>query len=809
MSNSLTDLNNFSNQPIVFNDDRPYVIEFDRAAPDDPSIAVEEDIEFVHPVGINIVNINSVPNPIAYTIDLSDFGADAIFSWPVPIPQNLSYVISGPSGSIHTLIGLIWPEVWELIKNPRILIKDRGENFSYTSTISYPDPTSPDDYLDLTWTVNATVTESPELSEPVTWTYIKNSPGTIDGVPLIVDAYTGPGEYRIVITPSVTVAVESMSTSGSSAAGVNFDNVTKVLSIEGSKDDVNSHLQSIFFTPADGVTQSFTLSYFLINPISNVTTTKTQNIEAADLAFNISRVSYNEDTPVPFVYTIVDESPTASSFTVSITQNQPSISTNPGYFEFNGSNVGTTVTWTGNRQQISQANLVYVPPIDWDQTISLAVTQSKIDDGQLVLQHDGDLWNLQNVETNPEVINLSNRPFFGNTFNANLFASSAVTITDGPDIGQTYTVTLSSPGGKFGNTIETAFAAGNTYTITGNVTVCNQQLTQVGFLPNRGIDSDTTYTYTQSRDNRSQVNQQLTLTFSGSDPIPGETIEIFSNTSITISPIVGIFGNVAVYSCGGGGGGAGAGSPSIGNIFGGGGGGGWLAVANISGPGITNFGTANVVVGNGGAGNMVVGNSAVGQSGQNSYIEIAGNIFANAPGGSGGIASTVPGQSKGGNSGRNLFGNVTVTVGGNSWPDGLKSGGGGASPDGNGYNATKFAGAFRQDAFQTSGTIFPFIETSPFPEIRSDYRSRRMFGPGGGASQRTGIGSGIRSTTAGWSDGQPAWRIPHAAAGGGGAGGYYNSPSVLLDFIFPSPVEPNTQFGTGEGAPGMVIIKIQ
>jgi hypothetical protein len=144
-------------------------------------------------------------------------------------------------------------------------------------------------------------------------------------------SYTGTENYILTISPSDITLVESISTFGSTGT-INFNPVSKVYTITGTKQQVNSRLDNLFITPASDVDSVFSLIYSVTTP-SGDAATKIQNlicgsndIEITNM--NITRIYdtntftniFSSNTPVitdfdttgPDTYTIFLSSPLGS-----------------------------------------------------------------------------------------------------------------------------------------------------------------------------------------------------------------------------------------------------------------------------------------------------------------------------------------------------------------------------------------------------------------------------------------------------------------------------------------------------------------
>jgi hypothetical protein len=781
--NSLENLNSWSNNPIAYPGNAAYSITFSSASPTNQTTSFVEDNAFTAPPGINITAMDSTPRNIQYTIDLSSAAYQAYVDWG-SLPYYLTSETAGTN--IYRIVGPIDEDAWALIKSPTITIPDQAANFTYTSTITYPDPSNTANDLTKTWNTVATVTAVPNISTPTAYEYTKNSIGTIAGAPTILN--TLAGTYGIVITPSQTSYVYTLSSSGSGGTVV-FDSVLKTLTITGTKTQVNSHLASIQLATVTDENRSFVLSYQLTNP-SSALNTVTQTLSSTD-AFVINTATYLEDTPFSLGYVVKDNSLTATNFTISVAQTTPLPSVSPGYFTVNGSNVGNTWSTSNTKANINAANVIYTPPVDYTGTITMTVNQSKVDNGNTVIQITDQPVNIVNAGSNPEIVNMINRSYSSNTVTS-IFSTQTPYISDGVDIGQTYTITLTSALGKFGNSAANAIASAS-YSFTGNLTATNAQFGLMKFVPNYGASGSGTFTYTQTRGSTLQVNQTLNLTGT-TVPLTPSLYTFTGNSTWTPTLAEAYYGNATVLVVGGGGGGGSGnylGSPGSSRPGGSGGGGGKVTTYNF-GPGSLSFLTSYpVVVGAGGTAVTASSNvSVTGGSGGNSAF----NTQYGAPGGAGGVGPVYPTQATGATSGNAKTGGSGATRTAVPAPSSAFSGpfhGGGGGDSSNGSAAVKTAytmptypNTIGRGGNGGNGTASTISGTSTF------YGG----GGGGGFAPPQGTMSGVGLGGSGGGGTRYANTASSAGTngrGGGGAGG-----------------GSEDSYPPGNGGSGIIIIKI-
>ena len=160
------------------------------------------------------------------------------------------------------------------------------------------------------------------------------------------------------------------------------------------------------------------------------------------------------------------------------------------------------------------------------------------------------------VDVNSYVKNMINRTYTTNNI-TQIFSTSTPSLDDEPDVGQTYTITLNSPVGKFGNSdayfsSDTWGNLANTYTFTGNTSTVNANYSNIRFAPTNRVSGNSTFTYTQSRSGNTQVNLVKTLT-ANIQAFTGATNTFTANTSFTPSFAQAQYGTANILLVGQGG----------------------------------------------------------------------------------------------------------------------------------------------------------------------------------------------------------------------------------------------------------------
>lgn len=292
--NSLQDLNAYSAaSTIEFTDNRPSNVLFDlTTVPTPAAINIYEGENHSVPNPINITDIvNYQVCTTTYNVNISSFPAGTTVEWPT-LP---AYMSSSNADGIYSVTGFKTPSDWTTVKNPVVNIPDDiSGTYVYPVSIVYFNGTVE---TTKTWNVTVNITAVDEMSASTLFDYTTSTTATILGTPTIIDADVAK-TYTLIITPSKTTTVSTMSSAGTGGTS-SFNGTTKVLTLVGTKTQVNSHLETISYT-STSVQEDFTLTYLLTNNLNAITDTKYQTLRCLDILYfgNVRTPSiyYNEDT---------------------------------------------------------------------------------------------------------------------------------------------------------------------------------------------------------------------------------------------------------------------------------------------------------------------------------------------------------------------------------------------------------------------------------------------------------------------------------------------------------------------------------
>jgi hypothetical protein len=292
--NSFQDLNAYSAaSTIEFDDLRPSNVLFDLATVPTPDpVNIFEGENHNVPYTINITDIiNYQACSISYNINISSLPAGTVVEWPA-LP---GYMTSSVDSGVYTVTGFKTPSDWTTVRSPVVNIPDDiAGTYVYPVSIVYITGATSNTK---SWNVTVNITAVDEMSASTQFDFFASTTSTITGTPTIIDSDVAK-TYTLTITPSVTASVTTLSSSGAGGTST-FNGSTKVLTLVGTKTQVNSHLAAISFVSSASL-NDLTLTYLLTNNINAVTDTRTQSLRCLDILFltntRIPAVYYNEDT---------------------------------------------------------------------------------------------------------------------------------------------------------------------------------------------------------------------------------------------------------------------------------------------------------------------------------------------------------------------------------------------------------------------------------------------------------------------------------------------------------------------------------
>jgi hypothetical protein len=554
--NSLQDLNYYSATGISFTDDRAYNIVFTPVPATNFTISLLENQEHAVNVGTDITSLTSLGANLTYTVNVGAV-AGATIRYANSLPAGVT--LTTYSNGVNIIRGIANKNIWDQIKYPIVTMPIRWANaWSYTATITYPNTANVSLSNTISWTTNVSVTALNQLSSANVSLY-GNSQSIITGVPQIqnlnLNAYA-TNDYNLTITPSSTLVLGNITANGNIGGTVTGNNITGGLTITGNMNQVNNHLNHLYYTPPSNTfEQDFNLNYYLFNPNSAFTSNTTQTLQsfngkilgaAGSFYYNINTVANVSQGPL-----IIDSLNTGNTYNapyaITITSTPPEALANV-YIDDRGFSAGpypifdtdTKIAYFLFGDKVTYNNIVnnglrIVPATDFNQNFLLNfkihtpsnplynINPGNPLNGTLATYYNpyknSDAYRSANViisnvsVTNPNVIvtisgNVTNtRTYTVNNADQLIFATNSITINETIS-NANYVVSFSSNIGYFG------FSSNNitaNLTLSGTKANINSQIPTIKFYPLKGVAGTNTFTYKQWRDGTNQFNENILL----------------------------------------------------------------------------------------------------------------------------------------------------------------------------------------------------------------------------------------------------------------------------------------------------------
>ena len=570
---NLSELNGYSTIPVTFNDNRTPGVTFDRAAPQNQNINVFEGTSHLVPIGINITEVIQYDTAnVKLKIDVSNLSGTTVTWATVPVDSTVVEVSSG----VYQIDGINSEGIWQTVRQPSVNLPNTYfGTFVYTVTIIALG-------VEYSYTVTTNITEVEALTNPLEFVYTGGATETITNTPNVYDPGTSNVTWTVTVTPNITAAVTTLSSSGS--ATTSFNNTTKVYTITGTDTQINSDLNTLQLTSDINNDPDFILTYYATNDTNAETATKLQTLRSVNTVYlggvrgvyyyaedtltamqsSIAPLITDDSTDGSGTYTMQISALESAAKFVNATASSTGISSYSGSISFNS---GTGVlTITGTRSEINHilengqmsfqagADYASIYNVQYAVTTAQSNTQTKYQQA------------VANI-VDEEVSNMTlDRSFFSNRANA-IFSSNTPQITDAGATPTTqYTIIFESSIGEF--LVEGTYPSGalTTYSFTGTQSQCNAVYSTLRFYPTDDYSGDGTATYKQYKDGTLQLSQQFGLLGAVGGLISETTV--FSASQYWTPPYEYVkYGDVRVLLVGGGGGGAGGGGGGGGAVI--------------------------------------------------------------------------------------------------------------------------------------------------------------------------------------------------------------------------------------------------
>jgi len=273
--NTLQQLNTLGNTPFEYTDNRPAGVIFDRVTPTNQEVTTSQNTTHSLPVGIEIEEvINYASAAVSYKVNVSAVSG-ATVTWPT-VPSGCT--VTNPSTGVYIISGINTAATWDIVRSPTVLSPSGFNNdfWQYSATITYNSTSTK------VWYVGVYVGTVTVLTTPSAYVYTAASSNSVTGYPQIQYPGSAP-TWTVTVTPELIDAVTTLSSAGAGGTST-FNSTTKVLTLVGTKTQVNSHLAALSVTTVANKQWSYNLTYVATNSTDIATATKTQAWSNTDYA---------------------------------------------------------------------------------------------------------------------------------------------------------------------------------------------------------------------------------------------------------------------------------------------------------------------------------------------------------------------------------------------------------------------------------------------------------------------------------------------------------------------------------------------
>lgn len=505
--NSIQDLNNYNTSTTLpFTDNRGPNVFLTLPGGIDQSITVDQGSSHLLPQGLNISSISQGDaTNIYFEIDVSVLEG-ATVSW-ASTPG--STVVTNPSTGVYRISNIETVGEWNLVKAPTIALPvDIIGSGTYTATLGWTNNLG---NQTRSYGINITIEETEFLSQPVYFYFQQSTSQLLYNTPEIIGA---DGSWTVTITPSNTVSISTFTSTGSGGS-FSVNGTTKVITIIGTKAQVNDHLSKITLV-STAVPQDFVMTYVANNGTAKDTIQQEFRAVFTTLlgATRTMVLLYNEDTERTLSGgPLITAASTTDVFTYRIeafvTQ---SIS------EISHASVGVWIQGI-NRFEVSGVkadinaiidDLSIIPGPDYNDDIVLIYT--------LIAPDGTEVSRVQNLAISATSVEVSSNMSDSRTYLSNnknlIFSTNTPSITDAdPNDERIYDITLSCAFGEFGY-VNNGYDHSKNWSFSGTRAEINAAFPEIGFYPDVGYSSSTTFTYTQQKQGSSEITT-ITATLTG------------------------------------------------------------------------------------------------------------------------------------------------------------------------------------------------------------------------------------------------------------------------------------------------------
>jgi hypothetical protein len=231
----------------------------------------------------NIINVDSSYPSATWTIVATPNVNSSITTWTTTGTGG-TFTVNGTTKAI-TISGTR-AQVNARLNGLRISTNTNALDFSLSYALTNSQDSNTETKIQLFKSYDLTL-----LSAVTLMSYAEDSKNIpLTGYPIITDAgRNGLGTYTMTITPSAVGAIEFIS-NVNAGANDSFNATTKVLTLSGTRSEINSRLASLSLWFGSDFVDNFTLSYFVNNPV-DIQKTKNQLFQCTSTHSEITNMN--------------------------------------------------------------------------------------------------------------------------------------------------------------------------------------------------------------------------------------------------------------------------------------------------------------------------------------------------------------------------------------------------------------------------------------------------------------------------------------------------------------------------------------
>jgi len=207
-----------------------------------------------------------------------------------------------------------------------------------------------------------------KFTEPATYYYDDNAVNYIGSDAPTAQSINIVNTFTVTVIPDTANSVSSMSTTGTGGTS-SWNAGTQTLTITGTKDQVNSHVQTISLTPVADFNSNFHLTYRITgndSPSGNIDISQVQTMTYTNVLDDVENVAVSRDYTGNTTNNLFKVNVPQITETVSGANYIVTLTTTAGYIGLNTSDISKSYVFSGTKEQVNEKmyNINFYPDPD-------------------------------------------------------------------------------------------------------------------------------------------------------------------------------------------------------------------------------------------------------------------------------------------------------------------------------------------------------------------------------------------------------------------------------------------------------------